>query len=1019
MAAPRPAGFGLVRYFALTGLAAFVLVAAALMHFQRREAEFAKQVQQDQNAFFAQVQDGFVKRYDANARADLLSIHEAGNVNLGRLFSNALWEKDFAPFVAKVQRIPVDHCRSIADVQDAGGKTVQPAGKKACFAEVSKRIMALPEFRALDAKVYETMKKSTVFKIKVFDAKGITAYSSEHKQIGEDKIDNAGWKSAVAGRPASQLTFRGRFSTFEGEVENRNLISSYLPVHAPGGEKIVGVFEVYSDVTPFVAQIKATSAKIGMLSAKNQAQVEQAAAANQAQVDENAHRLLAIVLGLLALLYCVLFLIVRAGQRIIDKGKSERERAEQVRAALAGIVENANDAIISRSLDGTILSWNAGAQRLLGYSAAEALGRPIDELIYAPGVRARTVQNIEKVRRGETVAPYETRRKTKDGRLVDVLSSVSPIRNEAGEVIAASIILHDISALKQAELTVKESEERFRAAFEQAGVGMGLRDIDPSKPQWLRVNQKLCDILGYTREELMQLTSIDVTPPEDRAVAIEQNERLLRGEITTYVREKRYVRKDGQIIWAKITLSAVRGTSGQPGYIISVVEDITDTKKTDERIAYLAQYDALTALPSRTLFRDRLIQAMARAKRNERLLAVMLLDLDRFKEINDSFGHAVGDCTLQAVGNLLKDALREVDTIARMGGDEFALIIEQNANIDEITAVAERIQQVFYAPLVIAGREIFVTTSIGITVYPFNGEDVDELLQASEVALYRAKEDGRNTYEFFTAEMNGQATERLTTGGLLRRGLERGEFVLHYQPKVAVDSGRIIGVEALIRWNSKELGFVSPAKFIPIAEETGLIVPITEWVLKTACAQSMAWQRGGIPPLEMSVNLSPRQFRQHDLLTMIAGVLQETGLAPRYLDLEITEGTVMQHPEKAIAILKELNVLGVQISIDDFGTGYSSLGYLKRFPVQKLKIDQSFIRGVMSDPNDAAIVTAVIAMAKSLNLGLVAEGVETKDQLAFLTKLRCEEYQGYYFSKPLPPEALLPLLQPQPLLAAG
>jgi len=417
---------------------------------------------------------------------------------------------------------------------------------------------------------------------------------------------------------------------------------------------------------------------------------------------------------------------------------------------------------------------------------------------------------------------------------------------------------------------------------------------------------------------------------------------------------------------------------------------------------YLTRHDALTGLPNRNLFRDRLTHAMARAKRNGLIMAMMVLDLDRFKEINDTLGQTAGDKVLQAVAKVVRESLREVDTIVRLGGDEFALIVEDIAHVDRVTALAERILQVFSNPLVIDGREIYVTASTGITLYPHGVDGVDALLQAADIAMHHAKEEGGNTYEFYAPEMNVHAAANLDMENLLRRALERQEFLLHYQPKVAVKSGRITGVEALIRWNSKELGPVSPAKFIPLAEKTGLIVPIGEWVLKTACAQNKAWQEQGYPPLLMSVNLSPRQFRQKNLLEMVAAGLRDAGLNPRFLELEITESMIMLRPEKAIAILQEVHQLGVQLSVDDFGTGYSSLAYLKRFPVQKLKIDQSFMRDLTVDRDDAGIVTAVVAMAKSLNLEVIAEGVETAEQLAFLAKLDCDEYQGYYFSRPVP-----------------
>ncbi|MGH8743549.1 MAG: putative bifunctional diguanylate cyclase/phosphodiesterase, partial [Burkholderiales bacterium] len=442
-----------------------------------------------------------------------------------------------------------------------------------------------------------------------------------------------------------------------------------------------------------------------------------------------------------------------------------------------------------------------------------------------------------------------------------------------------------------------------------------------------------------------------------------------------------------------------------------IAEDITERKKAEEQLTYLAQYDSLTGLPNRTLFHDRLTTTMARVKRDGKMLALMFLDLDRFKEINDTLGHTIGDEVLQAAAELLRKSLRDVDTIARLGGDEFTIILEDITHEDQVIVVAEKLKKVFVDPIVIKGREIFVTASIGITLYPRDVDDVDALLQTADIAMYRAKEEGRNTYEFYAQEMNAEAAEHLNMENLLRYAIDRQELLLHYQPKVDVKSGRIVGAEALVRWNSKENGLVSPAQFIPLAEKTGLIVPIGEWVLKTACAQNKAWQDQGMPPLLMSVNLSPRQLRQKNLVEMIAEVLDKTGLASRYLELEITEGMIMHHADKAIAILQRINQLGVQLSVDDFGTGYSSLAYLKRFPVQRLKVDQSFVRDLTSDDDDASIVKAVIAMAKSLGLESVAEGVETKEQLDFLSKLRCEEYQEYYFSKPIPAEEFVRLLQ--------
>jgi len=474
--------------------------------------------------------------------------------------------------------------------------------------------------------------------------------------------------------------------------------------------------------------------------------------------------------------------------------------------------------------------------------------------------------------------------------------------------------------------------------------------------------------------------------------------------------EMQIVRLDGAAVDVEVT-AGPHVYEGKPAMQV-VLRDITERKKSAERLTYLAQYDTLTGLPNRNLFHDRLSLAVAKAKRSGQMLALMFMDLDRFKEINDTLGHATGDKVLQAAAALLRKSLREVDTVARLGGDEFTIILENIADAGHVTAIAEKIRQALAGPIITeGGHDVFITGSIGITLYPRDADNIDALLQAADVAMYQAKEEGRNTYAFYAPDLNAQAAGRLQMEGLLRRALEREEFVVHYQPKVDVQSGRITGMEALIRWNSNELGLVSPGQFIPVAEKSGLIVAIGAWVLKAACAQNKAWQDQGFPSLLVSVNLSPRQFREKNLVEMIAGVLADTGLEPRFLDLEITEGMVMHNAETAIALLERLHRLGIQLSVDDFGTGYSSLAYLKRFPVQTLKIDQSFVRDLTVAGNDTGIVKAIIAMAESLKLGVVAEGVETREQLACLASLHCGQYQGYYFSKPVPAADFVRILQ--------
>jgi diguanylate cyclase (GGDEF)-like protein/PAS domain S-box-containing protein len=570
-----------------------------------------------------------------------------------------------------------------------------------------------------------------------------------------------------------------------------------------------------------------------------------------------------------------------------------------------------------------------------------------------------------------------------------------------------------IAAFKNTQLELRESEERYRQVVELSPDGI----LVQGENKVVYVNSACMKMFGAaTAAQLIGRPVLDFIHEDDRDGVEERFQSPEKESGPSPMLERKAFRIDGTPISVEATAAAFV-YRGKPAVLV-VLRDITQRKKNEDQLSYLAQYDALTGLPNRNLFRDRLSLAATRAKRSGQMFALMHLDLDRFKEINDSLGHPVGDAVLQAVAELLKKSTRGADTVARLGGDEFTIIVEGITDINQVTTVAEKIKHVFDDPIALEGREIFVTASVGIILYPHDTDDMNALLQAAEMAMYRAKAEGRNTYEFY-APATDRTVGRLDMGVLLRRALKRHEFVLHYQPKVDIASGRIVGVEALIRWNSRDLGFVPPGRFISLAEETGLIVPISEWVLKEACAQNKAWQDQGFPPLLMSVNLSPRQFRQKDLVETISGILQEAGLAPRFLELEITEGAIMHQADKAVVLLERLHQLGVQLSVDDFGTGYSSLAYLKRFPVQTLKIDQSFVRDLTTDADSAGIVEAVIAMAKSLKLSVIAEGVETKEQLASLTKLKCDEYQGYYFSKPVPAGDFARLLAQKAVITAA
>jgi diguanylate cyclase (GGDEF)-like protein len=445
----------------------------------------------------------------------------------------------------------------------------------------------------------------------------------------------------------------------------------------------------------------------------------------------------------------------------------------------------------------------------------------------------------------------------------------------------------------------------------------------------------------------------------------------------------------------------VRGTDGHIVLHEGTVEDITDRKVAEERVQFLAYYDVLTGLPNRTLLRDRLAQALASARRQKDKVVLLFLDLDRFKIINDSLGHSLGDLLLQDVAERLKRWAREQDTVARLGGDEFLIVLTRIKDVADAAVAAERIVNAMTAEFVVQGHSLRISCSLGLSIFPEHGADGETLIKNADAAMYCAKENGRNNFRFFTGDMNAQVLERLTSENSLRLALDKKELFLVYQPQMDIATGRITGLEALLRWQHPELGLVPPDGFIRIAENSGLIVPIGEWVIRTACSQSRKWHDEGLPAVPIAVNVSAVQFRQEGFCELIKRVLQETGLAPQNLELELTESLLLSNADVMSSVFQELKAMGLKLAIDDFGTGYSSLSYLKQFPVGKLKIDRAFIRDVAVSADDAAITTAIISMAKSLNLKVIAEGVETEAQMSFLRAHQCDEIQGYYFSKPL------------------
>lgn len=550
---------------------------------------------------------------------------------------------------------------------------------------------------------------------------------------------------------------------------------------------------------------------------------------------------------------------------------------------------------------------------------------------------------------------------------------------------------------RHAENTLRQRQR----AIESSSNGIMIAAANAPEYPITYVNPAFERITGYAGE--------DVLGRNGRFMLGNDREQLGLQEILAAFREEREgnavlrnYRKDGSLFWNELSISPVRDESGHVSHFVGIINDITERKLYEEQLEFQANHDGLTGLPNRNLLADRIGQALTYAERYRKLVAVLFVDLDHFKFINDSLGHDMGDRLLQIVGQRLTECVRSIDTVARHGGDEFVMVLPDLTESEDAAKVAQKMQDAVGQPFKIGEHEFVVSCSTGISIYPRDGEDAQTLLKNADAAMYHAKEHGRNNFQFFTSSLNDRIVARLAMEKHLRMALERDEFVLHYQPQVDLRTGRITGMESLIRWNSPELGFIPPDSFIPLAEETGLIVPIGEWVIRTSCAQNKAWQDAGLAPLVMAINLSPRQFREEGLAESIAAIVQDTGLEPRYLELEIIESLVMHDVDSALAILRKLKELGAQLTMDDFGTGYSSLSYLKRFPFDKMKIDKSFVRDITNDPDSAAITRAIITMAHSLNLRVIAEGIETEGQLGYLRSQDCDEMQGFYFSRPVP-----------------
>jgi diguanylate cyclase (GGDEF)-like protein/PAS domain S-box-containing protein len=682
----------------------------------------------------------------------------------------------------------------------------------------------------------------------------------------------------------------------------------------------------------------------------------------------------------------------------IDKRKLAEQRLHLQAAAL----EAAANAIVITDRKGTIHWTNRAFSDMTGYAPEDAVGK--NPRLLRSGTHDKAFYNhlwqtitAGKIWRGEVT------NRRKNGTLYTEEMSITPVRTERGEITHFVGIKQDITSRMHAAQELRDRESKLRLILEstaEAIYGIDLKGrctfCNPACIRLLGYEHEN-DLLGKNMHDLIHHSGRDGTMlPQEKCRIF----RAFQGGQGVHVDDEVLWKADGTSFPVEYWSYPQRKGEGIVGAVVAFT-DITERRSAEERIRHLAYYDALTGLPNRMLFQDRLVKALASARRRGEKVALLFLDLDQFKTINDSLGHSVGDLLLQEIAERLKKWAREQDTVTRLGGDEFVVVLNAVKEAADAAVAADRLMKAIAAACVVQEHSLTVTCSLGISVFPDHGTDGETLIKNADAAMYWAKGNGRNSFQFFTQDMNGRALERLTLENSLRLALENKELFLEYQPQVDLATGTIVGAEALLRWSHPELGLITPDKFIPIAENSGMIIPIGEWVLRTACTQARKWQDEGLPPLPMAVNVSAVQFRQERFLPAIRDILDETGLAPEFLELELTEGLLLSTTDVMLSALQQLKDMGLKMSIDDFGTGYSSLSYLRDFPVYKLKIDRSFVKAMTVNPDDAAITTTIISMAKTLNLKVIAEGVETEEQMAFLQAHNCDEAQGYYFAKPL------------------
>jgi len=671
---------------------------------------------------------------------------------------------------------------------------------------------------------------------------------------------------------------------------------------------------------------------------------------------------------------------------------------EENRAFFNTVLEDIPVFVCRWAPDGTISYVNEAYCSYFGHPAEKLIGSDF-KLLVPEGDWDKVARHVESLSPENPVSTHEHRAVRGDGNLRWQRWTNRALFDDQGAITEFQSIGEDITEKKQTE----EKLLLAREVFEKSDELIAITDVEANI---IDVNPAFTRLTGYARDKIigqnMRLLKFETQGKEFYA----QNLPAIQ-ETGRWQGEVRGRHKNGRCFSSLMTLNILRNEAGEPTHFVSISTDISQLKQTEKQLRHLAYYDNLTGLPNRDLMRDRLTQALHEAARAGTKVGLLFLDLDYFKDINDTMGHPLGDQVLTQVAHRLKRRTRQSDTVARVGGDEFVFVLRNVIGSEGVSIVANGVMEALAKPIHLDGKEVFITASLGAAIFPEEGETADDLIQKADTAMYHAKSNGRNRFQFFSKEMNLRLQERMAMQIDLRQALKKNQFLLHFQPKIDLFSGDVVGLEALLRWQKSKKELVPPDRFIPLAEETGLIVPIGEEVLRQACALKKVLELEGLPGLPVAVNISAVQLRQKDLVDTVAGILRQSGLDPALLELEITETAIMQDTEKAVAMLETIREMGIHVTMDDFGTGYSSLSYLKKFPVSTLKIDRFFLQEGLSPAGDTEIIRAIIAMARRIGLKVVAEGVETESQAKFLRREKCDQAQGYFFARPMPPKDLI------------